>query len=278
MKKSIFFLGKKGSNSHLVALNIKKGRDILFGLKTISEIFKKIGQSDSAIGVVPLENTLTGSINLAFDLISKAKVAINGERILKIRHCLIAKEKADNKVVLKRFKFCLSHPEVFKQCAKFMRAHPQISPVPEADTATACQKLLSLDNTYCAIANKRTAEIYGLKVLTRHLEDIPLNYTRFVIIGKKMKKTGNKISLTFTLSHTPGSLVKALKPFADNSFNLTKIESRPIHGNPWEYQFFADVDIGRNFKQFGVAFKEMYKQTENVKILGRYQKGEIIND
>lgn len=262
----------------MVALNIKKGHDKLSGLTAISEIFEKVGHSENDLGIVPLENSLSGSINLTYDLLTKAKAAIIGERILKINHCLIAKETGHSNNTLRQFKFCLSHPEVFNQCRKFMQANPHISPVLQTDSATACQKLLLSDNTHCAIANSKAAEIYGLKVIKKHLEDVPLNYTRFVIIGKKLRNSGNKISLTFMLSHRPGSLVKALNPIADASFNLTKIESRPIRGNPWEYQFFAEVEIGRNFKEFEYAFKKMQKHCKKIKILGRYQKGEIIND
>ncbi|OGG03652.1 hypothetical protein A2W14_01855 [Candidatus Gottesmanbacteria bacterium RBG_16_37_8] len=274
MAKTILFLGKLGSNSHLSADKIKKAGDILLGKNSLEEIFSLVSHNEKYSAVVPLENTLTGSINLTFDLFRTKKVQIISELILKINHCLIAKKNNP----LKTFKFCLSHPEVFKQCSRFIKKNLKLSPLLVSDTATAAQNLLKFDENFCALANKYAAGINGLSIIKEHLEDDPSNYTRFVVIGKKSNLKGNKISIIFSLIHQPGSLVKALLPVAGNHLNLTKIESRPIIGRPWEYLFFVDLEIGKNQKGFINSFQEMKRKTKFIKILGQYDKGVIIND
>ncbi|OGG18989.1 hypothetical protein A3D78_07750 [Candidatus Gottesmanbacteria bacterium RIFCSPHIGHO2_02_FULL_39_14] len=272
MEKTILFLGNTGSNSHLAATSVKKNKDILLGKNTLEEIFDRIIGNNNYLGVIPIENSVSGSILESYDLIYEKKVYIAGELILKINHCLLSKDTASDS---KLFKYCLSHSEAFKQCRKFMSQNPHLVSIITSDTASGAALLLNKDKDYCAIASKKTALIYGLKIIREHLEDNPANYSRFVIIKNQMNKIGDKVSLIFSLEHKPGSLVKVLIPYAERGLNLTKIESRPILGSPWQYIFYIDLEIKKQ-TDLKLVLHDMKKYCLFLKILGIYPKGKQI--
>lgn len=230
----------------------------------------------SEFAVIPLENSLTGSIYESYDLLLKNNLKITGEIIMKIDHCLLIRKK-DEKLMLKDKKIsvkCFTHPEVFKQCSNFFNTHNNIIPVMANDTAQAAKILQeSKDRNICAISNSEASKIYNLRIFKKNISDNLNNYTRFVVLGKNMNASGNKISLVFTILHKPGSLVEALKTYAKYGFNLTKIESKPIHGKPWEYTFYVDFVSSNNLQILYKFLTAMKRNVKTIKNIGIYSKG-----
>ncbi|MBI3379206.1 prephenate dehydratase [Candidatus Gottesmanbacteria bacterium] len=271
--KKIAFLGIPGSFSFIAA---KKyfGNDVsLTGQKTVKNVFSTLIQRQTQLGVVPIENSTTGSILETYDQLMENNLQICGEVRLKIHHNLLVLEKNVN---LKDVFKCYSHPQGIIQCQKFFENHTWIEPETVGDTATAAQMLASLKSRNAiAIASGQTAKIYGLQVLTKNIEDNKNNFTRFAVIRLEKNQSGNKATIAFSVKHIPGSLFKAIKPYADLGLNLTKIESRPIFGKSWEYIFFIDFEIGTDLTKFMEMIKRMRKVTDTVTILGLYDKGKI---
>lgn len=270
--KKVAFLGIPGSFSYIAA-NKYFGRNISgISCKSIKEVFSSFKNHGTQYGVVPVENSTTGSILATYDELMETKMNICGEILLKIHHHLLVWNK---KVKLEDIKKCYSHPQAISQCESFLNSHKKIIPVPATDTATAAH-FIAQNKKFCeaALASGTTAEIYGLKILKNNIEDNKNNFTRFVIINNGKNKSGTKASIAFSVKHIPGSLFKALRSYASLGLNLTKIESRPLYGKAWEYIFFVDFEINNNLDKFNKMIKEMKEVTEFVTVLGIYNKGE----
>jgi 3-deoxy-7-phosphoheptulonate synthase len=266
--KQIAFLGIPGSNSFAAASVLPRVKPV--GYPSFSRVFDAVISGECALGVLPIENTLSGSIYAVYDLLESGNLHIVGEVFVRIHHCLITRRDAPS---VEKFTRCLTHPEAEKQCTAFFRNFPNLNVEYCSDTATAVKKLMeSSDGTTAAIGNKSAADFYGASVQFEHIEDHPDNLTRFLFVGKKLQTRGNKVSVLFSLVHKPGSLLKALAPCAQHSVNLTKIESRPVHGTPWEYIFFADIESQDNKKLMN-ALSEMKTGTRSLTILGIYDGG-----
>ena len=267
MINKIFYLGIPGSNSFLAATNVAQNSGNLQGLGSFAEIVKKTEKDVRSLGILPIENSLSGSIFEVFDLLAKSNVSIRAEQIISINHALMGREET----FINKIRHCLSHPEVFRQCRQFFLKHPEIEIVAVSDSASAAKMLKDSGPEFAAIANPIAASAHNLKIIKEHLEDRRRNYSRFITIGRKLRRKGNKISLTFNLRHIPGSLYKALSPFARLGLNITKIESRPIPGKLWEYLFYVDFEINEKKHNFRDIIREMKKYTKNLKVLGRYE-------
>lgn len=267
----IAYLGIPGSYSYIAGQKYFKNKKMI-GYNNIRSVFQKVSENTCRFGIVPLENTTTGSIFETYDLLLTYKLAITGEVVLKIHHHLLAKEILD----MKNYKFCYSHPQAIQQCKTISDKFPWLKFEFTQDTASAA-KLLAEKNNHnkLAIGSREAALIYKLKIVQKNIEDNKNNMTRFAVIANKIINKGNKISLIFTVKHQPGSLVKALKPYTDFGFNLTKIESRPIISKPWEYMFILEMDLNNKSKLSDKLFSEMKKVTNFLKLLGRYDKGKI---
>jgi prephenate dehydratase len=206
--------------------------------KSFDDVFDAVASGDCNSGLVPIENSLAGSIHQNYDLLMSHDVIIVGEFLLRVRHYLIGQPDAD----ISKINRAISHPQALGQCAGFLRKRG-IEAVPVYDTAGSV-KILKANgepNT-AAIASKTAAEIYKMKILEERIEDNSENYTRFLEISReRIKVSGNaKTSIVFTLQNKPGALFKALSVFALRDIDLTKIESRPLQGKPWEYLFYID--------------------------------------
>lgn len=269
--KKIAYLGIPGSYTFTAAQKYFATTENMLGVKTLSEIFKKVTTGVCEFGVIPLENTTTGNITDTFDHLMENKLSIIGEIILKIRHQFLVNKKQKS---IKEVKYCYSHPQAISQCEAFFTCHPWIKLKYTRDTASAA-KIVSQRKKMneAVIAGKVTAKIYDMKILAKNIEDNPNNYTRFSVISKKESFVGNKISLLFSVEHKPGSLFRCLAPYARLGLNLTKIESRPVFGKPWEYIFFIDFEIGKKEKELKQVLEEMKEHVNFFKILGRYKKG-----
>lgn len=240
--------GEPGSNSHR-ATELLLGETELLPCGISAEVFEKLAgtcQADAA--VLPIENSLHGAVADHSDLLLAHGAVIVAELSLRIRHALIA-APGTNFADLDRV---LSHPVALSQCRRFFSANPRIRAVPFYDTAGAVKHLMQTrEPGAAALAAPHAAEIYGGQILAADLEDDPLNFTRFFLLARpgdaeRLRPEGapqNKMSIAFDLPHQPGSLVAALSELAAKGADLTRIESRPVPGRPWEYIFFVDLRI-----------------------------------
>lgn len=266
---NVAFLGLPGSYSHIAGKEYFKEQAEFISSESIEDIFSAIDRGRAALGVLPLENSLSGSIYQSYDLLMDRSLKITGEIVLKIRHCLFTKGNG----VIKR---CFSHPEVFKQCRNFFKKNPIIEQVFVGDTSSAALMLSNSEtDNDSAIGSIYLKNLYGLKLREKDIQDNPNNYTRFVIVGKKMKNHGNKVSLVFSVEHKPGSLFRTLEPYSRLGLNLTKIESRPLFGKVWEYIFFVDFVINGQTDNLEKVLSEMKEHVNFITVLGLYEKGKV---
>jgi chorismate mutase/prephenate dehydratase len=221
-------------------------------------------------GVVPAENSLEGSVNQTYDLLLESPLKICGEATIRIEHCLLALPGTTPKDL----RVVYSHPQALAQCAEFLDAL-HVETQPTYDTAGSAKMIAEQKLHHVgAIASERAAEIYGLTVLHRHIEDFPENFTRFFIIGwEDAPPTGrDKTSVVFGTKHVPGSLHNVLGELAVRRINLTRIESRPIRTTPWEYHFFVDFEGHRSDNLCAEALQSLKKSTTFLKVLGSYAR------
>jgi prephenate dehydratase len=236
------FQGSRGAYSEVASWDLLGASARLLPCPRLEEVFDAVIQQTARYGVVPVENSLAGTVLLGVDLLIQHDLFVVGETVCRIEHAVIGAPG----VRLSEVKKVLSHPVALAQCERFFRAHPEIQAVPEYDTAGAVEKVIRDDRRDCAaIAGRRTAEIFGGVVLADKIQDYPDNYTRFLLVSAEKKPSDdavrNKTTLVFKLANRPGALFHALKPFAERAIDLAKIESRPIKDSPFEYFFYLDL-------------------------------------
>jgi chorismate mutase/prephenate dehydratase len=238
--------------------------------ESLEEVFQAVERAEVQYGLVPVENSLEGSISRTYDLLLDSSVKVSGETELRVVHCLIGLPESN----LDSIKEVYSHPQALGQCKSFV-AKMGWKANPTYDTAGSVKliKEKHLLNS-AAIASARAAEIYAMKILLKGIEDNSNNFTRFFILAKKdLAPTGSdKTSIVFTVKHKPGALYEALKELADKKLNLTKIESRPTRQKPWEYNFYVDVDGHYQDTNVQAAVRSLEEATVFVKILGSYPR------
>jgi len=238
--------------------------------ESFDSVFKLVEQGEVSFGVVPVENSLEGSISRVYDLLLNSNLQVCGELDLRIIHCLIANRGA----TLSTIKKVYSHPQALGQSQTFLN-HLGVESISIYDTAGSVKMIKEqkmLDSA--AVASARAAEIYNMKILAREIEDNPNNFTRFFILSKTdSPPTGmDKTSIVFSVKHEPGALYDAIKEFADSKINLTKIESRPTRQKAWEYNFYLDFEGHRQDKIVKDTLQRLEKHTLFLKVLGSYPK------
>jgi prephenate dehydratase len=259
--------GELGSFSHEAALKML-ARVQPVPCARSAEVFDRVESGAVAAAVVPIENSLAGSVGEHFDLLLTRDVFIQGELHVRIRHHLIAARGTK----LGQIQRVFSHPVALDQCRDFFRAHPGVQAIPYYDTAGSVRHVLEEGWTdAAAIAPRQAAQQYGGRVLLAGIEDDRQNYTRFLLINKsrKVPRGANKTSIAFALNNAPGALFKALSVFALRDLSLSKIESRPMRGHPWEYVFFVDLLCGDD-EPARNALRHLAEIAEFVKLLGVY--------
>ncbi|MEM3728788.1 MAG: prephenate dehydratase [Candidatus Bathyarchaeia archaeon] len=237
------------------------------------EVFRMVQLEATEYGVLPIENSIEGDVNQVYDLLLTNSLKICGETILKIEHCLVGTPNAN----LSFIKRVYSHPQALAQCSKFLEKL-MCEVIPTYDTAGSVKIIKAKGSiNEAAIASKKAAELYGMKILAKNISDVPDNYTRFVILSKRdAPPTGNdKTSIIFSVKHAPGTLYEALGVFAKRGINLTKIESRPTRIKPWEYIFYLDFEGHKNEPKCSEALNELRDKTLFIKILGSYPKANL---
>lgn len=263
--------GERGAFSHQAALKLVSGCEVLPCGRSI-EVFDSVDSGRVGAAVIPVENTLAGPVGEHLDLLLERDVFITRELLLRIEHNLIAAPG----VKLRDVRQALSHPVALDQCRNFFRRHKDIAAVPFYDTAGSVKHVIENKLRDAAgIASSQAAREYGGKILMAGLEDDPRNVTRFFLILKKRNRKilpgANKTSLAFSLKNEAGALFKALSVFALRDLDLSKIESRPVKGRPWEYRFFADVLRGDD-EPMRLALRHLEEIAGFVKVLGIYPR------
>ncbi|MDR0656043.1 MAG: 3-deoxy-7-phosphoheptulonate synthase [Treponema sp.] len=276
----VAFSGESGAFAEQALLRAFGEEAPRLKLDGFKAVFDAVLDGSAAFAVVPVENSLAGSVHENYDLFLRyPDIAMVGELKLRIVHCLIGDEKAD----IEGISIIRSHPQGFAQCRDFLDKHPEWILEPWNNTATAVASIAREGAVkVAAIAGEAAARAQGLKVLKQGIETNPLNYTRFVIISRKIgdkaalppslgSGSPNKASMVFSVSDEPGSLFACLKILSERGINLSKLESRPIQGKPWEYLFYADVSIPEAEQAFDHAVEELKTKTRDLHFLGRYR-------
>jgi len=272
----VAFQGEAGAYSEDAIYEFFGSRVQPIPCKRFSDVFRKVEDGDVDFGVVPIENSIEGSVTQVYDLFLDHEVKVCGEVVLRIIHCLIANPG----LKINSIKVVFSHPQALGQCKSFLE-QLNCEIVPTYDTAGSVKmiKERSMVNA-AAIASERAASIYDMEILARDIADNPNNYTRFFILSKQdASPTGNdKTSIIFSTKHVPGALYRALGEFAQRGINLTKIESRPTRQKPWEYNFYLDFEGHRLEPRCIEALEGLKKKAIFVKVLGSYPKAPEINN
>jgi prephenate dehydratase len=261
--------GEPGSFSHEAARRLVPGCSLLPCARSV-EVFDRLEAGEVPIAVIPIENTLAGTVTEHADLLLARDVFIQREFHLRIVHNLIA-ARAVKKSDLRR---AFSHPVALDQCRDFFRSHPRIQATPFYDTAGSVKHVLESGLRDAAgIASRHAASVYKGRILVAGIEDDKRNFTRFFLLRrakqKRILRGANKTSLAFAVKNVPGALYKALRVFADRDISLSKIESRPMRGRPWEYVFYADFLRGDDRLARG-ALLQLKMVADMVKVLGIY--------
>ena len=267
--------GEAGSFSHEAARAVAAGLGVsarIVPCARSAEVFRALvaGEVDGA--VIPIENSLAGSVLEHYDLLRTHPVRVVGERLLRIRHNLIAAPEAR----LEDVREVYSHHIALEQCRRFFVEHPQLRACSFYDTAGSVRHVIeSGQKGMAAIASREAAGVYGGALLAEGIEDDQENYTRFFLLRQGSAQVSSvatpaKVSLCFAVENRAGSLVEALQVFAARAISLTKLESRPVPGSPWQYVFYADFGIGHDLEGAGAALVELGGSCREIKVLGCY--------
>jgi prephenate dehydratase len=298
----VAFQGEHGAFSEAAAIQLLGEKIVTVPRATFDSAFRAIAEGAADALLAPVENSLAGSVVRVYDLLLESSLGIVAETILPIEHHLIGCPGA----TLSGLKSVSSHPMALAQCEKFFLSHPQLKRVPAEDTAGSVRDVLaSGDKSAAGIAGRPAAIRYGGVILCESIQDNAENFTRFVLLvplakptesdamesgdpwghpslpklfldlrARQMERAASpltfKMSIALRLAHKPGALLAALEPFAQRGINLLKIESRPIHGTPWEYQFFLDVQT-ESPEQIKAAIQAVRAATSFSRILGLYR-------
>jgi prephenate dehydratase len=266
------FQGSRGAFSEIAAWDLLGSTARLLPCPHLEEVFAAVDNQTASYGIVPVENTLAGSVLLGVDLLIRHNLFVIAETICRIEHAVIGAPGVRMEDVRK----VLSLPVALAQCETFFREHPEIQAVPEYDTAGAVEKVIKENRRdSAAIAGRRTAEIFGGVVLADKIQDHADNFTRFLQVSREPRvpdqSVRNKTTLVFKLANQPGALFHALRPFAERGIDLAKIESRPIKESPFEYLFYLDqVSEPGRLSIVHEAIRELEKTAAWVKVLGTY--------
>jgi prephenate dehydratase len=268
----VAFQGEPGAFSEAAAVQLLGGAITTVPRVTFEAAFSAIAEGAADALLAPVENSLAGSVVRVFDLLLESRLSIVAETILPIEMQLMAIPGTS----LADVRSVASHPMALAQCERFFAAHPRWHRLAAEDTAGSVREMLARGDKSCAaIAGRRAAEHYHAVILAEGIQDNSENFTRFVLLLPENEAAlwisieAQKVSLAMRLAHRPGALLASLEPFAKYGVNLLKIESRPIHGRPWEYQFFIDVEA-ETPARLDSALSEVRAATSEFRVLGRY--------
>jgi prephenate dehydratase len=267
--------GEPGSFSHEATLAMMPDA-VIVPCTVSADVFNALTEGSVDGAVIPIENSLAGSVLEHFDLLLQHDVTVVRESQLRIRHNLIGIAST-----LDDIDRVFSHPVALAQCRRFLAAHPRMESFAFYDTAGSVKQLVELrDRHAAAIASEAAARYYGAQILQANIEDNPENFTRFFLVRRSRESwfdnDANKTSLAFSVENRPGSLAAALNALSATGTNLTKIESRPVHGKPWEYVFYVDCQL-QSSDQGAQTIAALKPHCAMVKELGRYREAGKMN-
>jgi len=268
----VAYLGGPGSYSQFAANAHFAGR--YSGVAPVikrdyAAIFKALEEGQADYGFVPIENTATGGINEIYDLLRDSNLKIAGEHHMKIQHALMGKATDLGPV-----RTVYGHPQALRQAQRWLNARPDLKKIPVTSTTRALERALDEGSGVAAVAGPDAARLFGLNLIEPNISDFEGNETRFVALAVDPAPASPllpcKTSLVFITSDTSGSLVDALDGFRQNGVSMTKLESRPIHGAPWEQMFFLDIEGHEEDKAVASALQHLSKQAKSVRRFGSY--------
>jgi chorismate mutase/prephenate dehydratase len=264
----VAFQGERGSYSHEACERHFGSQVTVRPYISLRGVFGAVEAARDMFGVVAVENSYEGSVNETYDLLATTRAKVCGEMQVRIRHCLIASPGA----VASQITAVYSHPQALAQCARYLRTR-KLEAVPTYDTAGSVKLIKTMrSKRIAAIASRRAAELYGMQIIAEGIEDSDVNYTRFLVLGKKIapRSGKDKTSIIFGVEHKPGSLHRALTALSKRGINLTKIESRPVKDTPWQYNFYVDFHGHIRDKLCQEALRDLRERASFVKVLGSY--------
>ena len=276
----VAFQGERGAFSEDAARQLLGKNVQTVACRTFDEMFAAVSSGAADAAAAPIENSLAGSVHKNYDLLMEHDLTIIGETNVRIVHHLIAPRGAS----LSQLRRVHSHPVALAQCERFLRANPQLEVCPAYDTAGSVKMIVD-GNTLvdAAIAGATAAEVYGAAVIAESIEDNPQNFTRFLLLCRPDRATSinpivkndqRKTSIVFRVANKPGGLFRSLAAFALRDIDLTKIESRPIEGRPWEYSFYLDLIGDQNEPHVERALANLSELAESVRVLGSYGRSD----
>ena len=264
----IAFQGESGAYSEAAAIRFSDHADLL-PCESFDDVFTAVATGKATHGILPVENSIGGSIHRNYDLLLEHDLPIVGEVVLDITHNLLVLPGTTMEQVKKIY----SHPQALAQCERFLRSLPGVSVEATYDTAGSAKlvKEKGLKDA-AAIASDRAAQVFGLEILKPEIQDFSDNITRFLVVSRLAEhdEAADKTTVVFSLPNEPGSLFKALSVFALRDIDLTKIESRPIRGRPWEYLFYVDLPVGRHDLKCARALVHLAEFARSMRTLGSY--------
>ena len=271
---SVVYQGRQGSWSHMAAARHFEARHAdadLVGMDTFAAILEAVAAGDADFAVLPIENTIAGSINEAYDLLAAHDLKLVGEEIQDVEHCLLALED----VPLDRIRRVYSQVPALAQCTRFLSSLHNCQALSWTDTSLSALKVREEnDLSQAAIASEAAAELHGLRVIRRDIADNPRNHTRFVVVALTEAEYDLRIpcktSVVFGTRHDAGALLRVLNVLADHGLNLCKLESRPRSGTPWAYDFYADLVGNRRDPNVALALRQATDVTRFLRVLGSY--------
>jgi chorismate mutase/prephenate dehydratase len=276
-KTRIAYQGVDGCYSSIAARHYMDEHGItdieLQGYDSFSTMLEAVREDKADYGFLPIENTTAGSINDAYDLLAHMNLTLVGEQKQRIDHCLISLQP----IAIEDIRYIFSHPQALAQCSRFLTSLTNCHVEAFVDTAMAVKKIKEDgDVTQAAIASSEAAKLYGLHIVSRNINNHAENYTRFVVASRAPVPFGEEVpcktSLIFAIRHEEGALVRCLQRLASRHLNLTKLESRPRPGTPWEYLFYVDFEGNVANEQVKEALRDLAIETSFLKVLGSYPK------
>jgi len=276
----IAFLGPKGSYSHLAARQYAARHFEQFiesGCAKFQDIFEQVETGQADLAVVPIENTSSGSINDVYDLLQNTHLSIVGEMTIPIDHCVLVSAPTE----LENIHTVYSHPQPFQQCSQFINRYPHWKIEYCESTSAAMEKVAQSHSPHvAALGNEAGGALYGLQVLERNLANQTQNITRFIVLARKAIDVSSQVPAKTTLliatGQQAGALVEALLVLRNHNLIMSKLESRPIYGNPWEEMFYLDIQANLKDEAIQNALRELGPITRSLKVLGSYPSENVI--
>jgi chorismate mutase/prephenate dehydratase len=266
---TVVYLGPPATYTHLACLERFGSSVRALPRESIQEVFETVEKEKANFGVVPIENSTEGVVNRTLDMFIDSEVKICGEVLIRISHDLLSLSGKPEDI-----EKIYSHPQALGQCRQWLNKNFPHAELSETVSTAKAAQMAAGDPKAGAVASSLASHLYGLKIIESRIEDYLHNYTRFLVLGRKIGEASgrDKTSLLFSISDAPGSLYQVLRPFSEKSINLTKIESRPIKDQPWEYVFFLDLEGHLTDPTIQEAVSELKKKVLFLKFLGSYPR------